>query len=138
MYGRFIWRDYRILGRMYEGYWMGRFESEVEGKGKLKRKVRCGDWVLGYVAMGLGRCFRCMGNRTRYDEFYGLRVCFDCRKSYSGFKLITKTRAKNEYKLKDNDLDELERVEVDNPHYKTGSKMVLYLETDVKIRSGKK
>ena len=130
-----IWRSYiaglPYFGEEYEWYWKSRFNEEVADD--LKRKVKCGNWLVGYIAMKIGRCFRCMGDKTRYDEFYGFRVCFGCRKQYSGFKLITKTRAKKEYKLNDKDLMLFERIEMSNPYYKTSSNMVLFLEEDLKF-----
>jgi hypothetical protein len=117
------------FGSDFEGYWQGRFQRELGGK--LRRKVKCGNWIVGYLAMKMSRCFRCLGKNTREDVFYGFRICFDCRKNYPPCKLITKTRVKSEYGLVEKELENLESIEVENPYYKSGSKMKLYLEMDV-------
>jgi hypothetical protein len=58
-------------------------------------------------------------------------VCYNCATTLSRFSLITYTRAKKEYKLKDTDLYALQYMERRNPYYSCAAPMKLYLKSDV-------
>ncbi|KAI5709460.1 hypothetical protein M8J76_001372 [Diaphorina citri] len=73
-----------------------------------------------------------------YDKF-GHSVCDSCRDGESKHCLVTRTDAKNEYLLKDCDLDKREPVlrflRAKNPHNKHWGDMKLYLSLQVEQRA---
>ena len=76
-------------------------------------------------------CVKCNGNESvLMRKAFGLRLCKNCNET-DEFKLISKSRCKNQYKLKDKDLELLEVYEVANPHYRSGPTMKLYKLFDI-------
>jgi hypothetical protein len=68
------------------------------------------------------------------DHFYELPICQKCQKSPDSnniFACITKTRAKKEYLLTDDDLSTFDHIEARNPYYRNSPAMMLFLKSDV-------
>jgi len=83
-------------------------------------------------------CFNCFETTKREDPFYLIPMCFECSKNEPLLQCITKTIAKKKYCINDKDLDNLEFILKINPHYRSGSAMTLYLESDVIKLSNRK
>jgi hypothetical protein len=76
-------------------------------------------------------CSAC-GELTRnVHEILAVSVCDQCNRTKEQFKLITKTTAKNDYGLNDDELQALNHIDAVNPHYKSGPPMRLYLRAQV-------
>ena len=77
-------------------------------------------------------CISCNGTESvSLRKAFDLRLCKNCIE-LDEFKLITKTRCKTEYKLKDEDLELFEVYETKNPHYRSGPTMKLYKLKEIK------
>jgi len=111
----------------WDWYWKPRYLEKF----KPFRKYIFGSWGLAYLKKTNNLCFDCRAPTTRVDYFYGLPICKRCRDLSESYQLITKSRAKSEYKLKDKDLADLLHMETTNPHFKSASSMILYLKDDV-------
>jgi hypothetical protein len=67
------------------------------------------------------------GRKTRTEKII---LCDDCVKK-DEHTFITKTRALGEYFLNENDIEDVECIEIKNPHYRSQS-MYLYKVSDIK------
>jgi DNA-repair protein complementing XP-A cells len=75
-----------------------------------------------------------------YDNF-GVIVCFSCKESSNLYEVITKTQARNEYLLTDEELADaalLPSISRKNPHNPRWADMKLYLRRQVRDFSIKK
>ncbi len=59
-----------------------------------------------------------------------IRLCKSCKTLFK-YRLISKTRALENYKLKKQDLEGLGYIEVGNPLYRNQSNMLLYREKEI-------
>lgn len=83
-------------------------------------------------------CEECGNLGARMNVLFKIRLCVNCTKSFK-YKVITKSKAFNEFKLQQADLDnysnnnpnEIKEYIVANPHYKSGPPMRLYLQSDI-------
>lgn len=66
----------------------------------------------------------------KYQEAYGVSLCFHCRKG-DGYALLTRTDAKSKYLLNDEDLKPLGHITKPNPTRNYPRHMYLYLEKQV-------
>ncbi|KAJ3051809.1 hypothetical protein HK097_007175 [Rhizophlyctis rosea] len=84
-------------------------------------------WMQKYLA-DVGRM--CLGCHTITDNLCPLsndRVCPPCRTRLPQYALITKGRAKTEYRLNDTDLASIRYISARNPHFRSAAPMCLYL-----------
>jgi hypothetical protein len=75
-------------------------------------------------------CAECGTEKGKSDEFHEKKLCYNCSRNEK-YELICKTKAKKEYHMKDDDLEDLKFIVKKNPHCKNGSEMVLYSKCDV-------
>lgn len=115
----------------FDSNWDWYWEPKYLEKFKPRRQFIFGSWGLAYLKKINSLCFDCFAPTTRSDYFYDLPICKKCREASARCQLITKSRAKSEYKLKDSDLADLLSIETINPHFKSASAMILYLKDDV-------
>mmetsp|Transcript_7479 Transcript_7479/g.19308 ORF Transcript_7479/g.19308 Transcript_7479/m.19308 type:complete len:201 (-) Transcript_7479:907-1509(-) len=81
-----------------------------------------------------GCCSFCLeeGSIDRpFQDTFGVSACFSCKRSREGLELITKTFAREEYLLKDVDLNVLPYLSKSNPHKSGWAPMKLYLKFQV-------
>jgi hypothetical protein len=116
-----------IFSLEYNNYWKPLCE-----KIKMKRRIEPTSYAIMYIKLKNSFCFDCWKKTTCLDHFFQIPICYGCRKDNLNLKMITKTTAKTEYHLTDIDLKKLEYFETKNPHYRCGSNMTLFLESDVK------
>ena len=76
-------------------------------------------------------CEVCNRKTKCINYFYNNRICRSCEKDNDKYKTITKTTAKKEYFLNDDDLEKIDCLEVNNPHYSCASSMKLYCVNQV-------
>jgi hypothetical protein len=70
------------------------------------------------------------GETVKLTPALGVNLCSDC-KELSKYTLICKSIAKKEYYLTEKELEEIESFTAQNPHYKSGSEMTLFRESDI-------
>ena len=99
--------------------------------GNLKKNITPKYWSYFYILSSNNRCVDCHNITQCIEPFYNIILCNKCKKLHNCLQLITFTTAKNEFKLSSNDLNNIEYIEVDNPHYKCSPNMKLYLKSDV-------
>ena len=88
---------------------------------------------------GRYRCTHCRERTFRLHPILDVPVCLDCQRVHPNiYRYITKTRAKEVYRLRPDDLEELEHVTAVNPHYERAAPMQLYLLSQVKRLACKK
>jgi hypothetical protein len=75
-------------------------------------------------------CDGCGQETTQTHELLGVPCCPDCE-STEPYRLITKTEAKELYKLRDKDITSLRCLSRQNPRFKRGPAMRLFLQRDV-------
>jgi hypothetical protein len=68
-------------------------------------------------------------------DVFGVRTCFACKVTDAGLKLITKSKAKEEYLLNDSQLSSLGRVRKENPKKPGWNAMILFLKRQVVARA---
>ena len=97
----------------------------------------CPNRKLSFTSLGISwvkyinsLCFYCWKSTLSTHIFYNLPMCSNCRTEK--LPMITKTKAKTMYKLKDKDLVKLSHYETRNPYYRCAPPMILYLEDDIK------
>lgn len=99
-------------------------------KGK-NEQVLLNNHIIKYISNKMYRlCDECNLFYAPKRELYNMRICTDCN-DLPQYKLITKTRAIKQYKLKETQLETLDSIKRDNPHYKCSAPMTLYREIDV-------
>lgn len=84
------------------------------------------------VANTKGNCAECnsIDIDQNYLKYYGVLVCNNC-KSKDCYALLTKTEARQDYLLVENEFKELKPWIKKNPHKSTYNNMLLYLKRDV-------
>lgn len=87
-------------------------------------------WGIIYLLSKANRCITCEKKTNNLSYFYNLIICKKCIPKDSRYRLITKTRAKNQYKLNEKDLSNLRSIKFQNP-YNHNLQMFIYLESDV-------
>ncbi|MBN3305569.1 XPA protein, partial [Amia calva] len=113
-------------------------EEEEEEEHKTKDVVHRPGPVVEFDYLMCEECDKAFMDSYLSNSF-DLSVCDNCRDSESKHKLITRSEAKNEYLLKDCDLDKrepmLRYVLKKNPHNPRWGDMKLYLRLQVVKRS---
>ncbi len=85
------------------------------------------------------KCIECGKDTLRIHPLLNVPLCSSCKSTHPDkYGYITKTRALQEFRLRVAELDTLPRHEVDNPHYKSGPPMQLYLLPSVKELAARK
>ncbi len=114
-----------------------RQKAEAQAKRRRKPCPKCGRKTPLDLCLkckqeeGKVPCIAC-GEKTRFiHEILKAAVCDKCRKNNERFKLITKSRAKDEFGLTDSELSVLQTIEAQNPHYRSASPMILVLRQEV-------
>jgi hypothetical protein len=73
-------------------------------------------------------CTHCLKSTARLHPILDMPLCRLCQSARQDvYRYITKSRALDEYRLKADDLAQLQFHEVDNPYYKISPSMKLYL-----------
>jgi Restriction endonuclease/XPA protein C-terminus len=107
--------------------------SALQRKGGLRKS---GDTTFSPTGLLSSRGWPCCecGTRTKsIDVFHDKPLCVGCRTQLSQkYGCITKTRALQEFRLREHELYRLQYIERDNPHYKSASPMHLFLLNQVK------
>lgn len=83
--------------------------------------------------------FSCQSCQSRiidqeYFDHFGVKVCFNCKESNILFEILTKTQARNEYLLTDEELADsalLPSMSRRNPHNPRWADMKLYLRCQI-------
>lgn len=77
-------------------------------------------------------CDDCGNIGGRMNLLFGIRLCKNCQTSFK-YKLICKSKALKQYKLTQNDLEnvQIEKYLCKNPYNKSGNHMTLYFEFDI-------
>ena len=83
-------------------------------------------------------CVDCDKRTTAIHPILDIPVCPVCRGKYEKYKCITKTRAKDTYRLKDTDLQLLKVFKLANPYYSVAAPMQLYLHSQIKELAAQK
>lgn len=126
-----MWNVFKVCPNLFrEDYnwcWKAIFDTTI----KLPRKIGAKSWGIAYCKIVTRRCFNCFDLTNRIDHFYCIPMCSKCAKEVSALKCITKTTAKTQYCLSDKDLEQLDYLEVTNPHYRCASPAMLFLMSDV-------
>jgi DNA repair protein len=77
------------------------------------------------------KCVECGKDTSVMFEILDIPLCRKCQKNNEKYKMITKTRAMAEYRLKKDELFKLKHIEVKNPHYASAAPMILFLKSQV-------
>ncbi|XP_019372723.1 PREDICTED: DNA repair protein complementing XP-A cells isoform X2 [Gavialis gangeticus] len=116
----------------------GGFFLEEEEKDKVQKTVHPSEPLLEFDDVFCEDCGKQFMNSYLMLHFH-LAICDNCRDAEDKHKLITKTEAKQEYLLKDCDLDKREPalrfILKKNPHNANWGDMKLYLKLQVIKRS---
>lgn len=75
-------------------------------------------------------CIECNQLGGKLRSGLDIRLCDNCKESKK-YKLITKKTSKDKYNLTEKDLENINFFPVNNPHYRSGSFMLLYLEKEI-------
>lgn len=79
------------------------------------------------------KCIECGKATLRIHPLLDVPLCSSCKSARADkYGYITKTRTLQEFRLRVTELETLPRHEVDNPHYKSGPPMQLFLLPSVK------
>ncbi len=107
--------------------------ADLQRNGRLRKSGDTAFKPTGSLSSRGWPCCEC-GVRTRsIDFFHDKPLCAKCRSRFpQKYGCITKTRALREYRLREHELYRLEYLERDNPHYKSGSPMHLFLLSQVR------
>lgn len=125
-----LYESYRFyfFSENYNYYWKNLY---IKTFGNLKREITPKYWSCFYILSLNKRCVDCNNITYNNEPFYNIKICNKCKKLHKCLQLITYTTAKNDFYLSSKDLINIEHIEVDNPHYKSGYNMKLYLKSDV-------
>lgn len=103
-------------------------------KRKTKKEPPETLWRTIFVQKSKNRCIHHIKEIGKQKEpFFHIHLCEDCRKNDFRYRMITKTRAISEYKINEKILydSDIYMLECRNPHYRSASPMVLFLEKQV-------
>lgn len=126
----FIYPEY-FEDEVYNNLWQRIFNHKF----KLNRTFSADNWGKTYVNYMSKRCFVCSQKTSTINHFIRIPICFSCAMKNDQFKSISKTLAKKEYFLTDNDFINLEYIENKN-RYGTISRY--YLLQDIENLSNLK
>lgn len=75
---------------------------------------------------------------NHFEEALAIAAKYPLKIGHKDGFVICKTRLRKTYKVTESELSELYQVEVKNPHFSSGSPMVLFLEAEVQLKFKKK
>lgn len=76
-------------------------------------------------------CDECSNSVGKASKTFGIRICDTC-KDLEKYRLVCKSTAIKTYFLTERELSDLDCIEVQNPHYRSSSNMILYKFEDIK------
>lgn len=105
--------------------------KDLQRNGKLRKAGNTAFKPTGSLSARGWPCSEC-GTRTKsIDFFFDKPLCMKCRLSLADYRCITKTRALQEYRLREHELYRLRFKEHPNPHFRRSSPMQLFLLSQV-------
>lgn len=116
-----------IFFSKYNDYWKPKCKKLL----LTNKKINPISWGIAYVKIVNRICFDCSKRTINTNYFFKIPICFQCQKINPILTMITKTTAKTNYFLNDNDLKSINYFETKNPYYSSGYNMRLYLKSDV-------
>lgn len=71
-------------------------------------------------------------SNKKFSEALALAAKYPLKDGHESGYVICKTRLLDQYEVNENDLEKLNQIKKDNPHYKSMAPMILFLEEEAK------